>query len=150
MDQNIKCKTSFGEFTVIQHNTNKHRVVVACSDEDVIKEDLDQHFKHLGKFETIALGISTLVNSINLAKISKIPITHNDLKEIDGFKRDDNKQYYIYIYSKEEANGFKRKELTVKDIKEMVENIEKFYSIRNLFNVINTLTNVKTKIEKNS
>ena len=137
MPRNVE--TSLGTFEIeVGNNSFRAKVtfIESCSNPD----EINAFIKDLGKFETISKGINALTNSIGLTGIQTYNLIHSDFQEIGDFRPNMPRDVYeIFITTKEVELEEKRKSLTENDIELMIVNIEKYYSLKDSFEMWNPI-----------
>lgn len=135
--------TRFGEFKVekIIDPHTKERIpykanIFIKGNDSINIEEINNFIKDLGKYETIVNGASPLINIVGLSSENKIyKLVYEDFQEITEFGKDNGafpmERYYLTITTKKEITTNKKKPFELSEIDEMIENIEKYHSLKN-------------------
>lgn len=148
MEVKNMAKTSLGEFIVKEMNGKNERVNISIFYNHVAREKIDEieskltdFIKDIGKYEMLVKGFSSLIDiGLPLKKqTSDITNLDFDFKKTGDFKHEERRfktQFYLYLYAKTDEITNRGKELLPNKIDIMIENIDKYQSMREMLKLI--------------
>ena len=137
-------ETIFGKFKIeANERLRRAKLTYEGSRDDLSRDDLEaikSFLKDLGKFETISKGINALTNSIGLTEIKSYDLFHDDFEEIIEYQYNmERNAHDFFVYIRNEKTKDKRKIMDENVFKIMIENIEKYKSLKDSFEILNQI-----------